>query len=95
MSFLEACTIPLALCTAAFGLSLPNPPIELQLTHAVPEAFPKALLEYGLRGGAGRKGFWEDDAENSAAGEPIVILGGSSSVGQYSRGFMPFLGECV
>ncbi|KAE9398893.1 GroES-like protein [Gymnopus androsaceus JB14] len=90
MSLLEACTIPLALCTAAFGLSLPSPPVELQPTYAVSEALAKP---YSLRGGAGRKGFWEDGMENSATGEPIVILGGSSSVGQFTIQIAKYLGH--
>lgn len=84
MSFLEACTIPLALCTAAFGFCVPNPPLELQLTTAVPKGLEKVFPHGEQNGGAGRTAFWEDNAENSAAGEAIVILGGSSSVGQFS-----------
>lgn len=86
MSFLEACTLPLALCTAAFGFAAPNPPFQLQPSSALPEGFAAGFPVFGQQsGGAGRKAFWEDDAENSAAGEPIVILGGSSSVGQFSQ----------
>jgi NADPH:quinone reductase-like Zn-dependent oxidoreductase len=64
MTFQEASTIPCAMVTAAFGLTLPYD--------------SKAKL-----GGAGLKPFWEDGAKGCYKGRPIVVLGGSSSVGQF------------
>lgn len=72
MSTLEASSIPLALVTAAFGLGLPYP-----------KAPPTSAFDG--RGGAGLKGIWEPDAEGYYKGKPFVVLGGSSSVGQYGR----------
>lgn len=55
--------MPLALATAAFGLTLPYTPNEL--------------------GGAGLKPFWEEGAKESKSNQVIIVLGGSSSVGQF------------
>ncbi|EEB92174.1 hypothetical protein MPER_09357 [Moniliophthora perniciosa FA553] len=75
LSLLEAAAIPLPLITAAFGLSLQHP------AHPAPTLAAKDF-KFPPRGGAGLKPFWEQDAKGVYAVQPIVILGGSSSVGQ-------------
>lgn len=35
------------------------------------------------RGGAGIKPFWEDGAKDAYKNKPMVVLGGSSAVGQF------------
>ncbi|KAL0953196.1 hypothetical protein HGRIS_004451 [Hohenbuehelia grisea] len=64
MTFPEAASLPLALATAAIGLSVPYSPPS--------------------NGGLGLKGIWEDDAQGYYDGQPILIYGGSSSVGQFA-----------
>ncbi|KAJ8072143.1 hypothetical protein PM082_015701 [Marasmius tenuissimus] len=77
LSTLEASSIPSAVVTAAAGFSHPE--------SAIPsptEVGQHLKSFFDGRGGAGVKPFWEDGAEGVKAGEPILILGGSSSVGQ-------------
>lgn len=38
---------------------------------------------------------WVSGGEQAEKGKPIVILGGSSSVGQYSKDSVPFLCERI
>ncbi|KAF9266871.1 GroES-like protein [Marasmius fiardii PR-910] len=76
LDFLHASSIPLALITSAFGLCLPN--------QASPSpTFAAKNFKSPPRGGAGLRRFWEHGAKESYSNEPIVILGGSSSVGQF------------
>ncbi|KAJ8073933.1 hypothetical protein PM082_012211 [Marasmius tenuissimus] len=79
ISTLEAASIPLALITSAFAFCLPDPAVP-----SVSEAVSGQGTPFFLNGkaGAGLKPFWEEGAKGMKAGEPIVILGGSSSVGQ-------------
>ncbi|KAK7060706.1 hypothetical protein VNI00_000436 [Paramarasmius palmivorus] len=75
LSFLEAAALPLPLITAAFGLALPYP------AQPTPSAAAKDF-KFPPRGGAGLTPFWRTEAKGSCAGQAILILGGSSSVGQ-------------
>ncbi|KAK1231514.1 hypothetical protein PQX77_005346 [Marasmius sp. AFHP31] len=77
LSTLEASSIPTAVVTAAVGFSHPGSAIP-----SITDAGQRLKSFFDGRGGAGVKPFWEDDAEGVKVGEPIVILGGSSSVGQ-------------
>ncbi|KAL0069695.1 hypothetical protein AAF712_003353 [Marasmius tenuissimus] len=79
ISTLEAASIPLALITSAFAFCLPDPAVP-----STSEAVGGLEIPFFLNGkaGAGLKPFWEEGAKGIKAGEPIVILGGSSSVGQ-------------
>ncbi|KAJ8088416.1 hypothetical protein PM082_022489 [Marasmius tenuissimus] len=77
LSTLEASSIPTAVVTAAVGLSHPD-----SAAPSSTEAGQRLKSFFDGRGGAGVKPFWEDGAEGVKAGEPILILGGSSSVGQ-------------
>ncbi|KAL0953197.1 hypothetical protein HGRIS_004452 [Hohenbuehelia grisea] len=43
-------------------------------------------------GGLGLKGFWEDDAQGFYKGQSILILGGSSSIGQFAIQITRYLG---
>ncbi|KAJ6603265.1 chaperonin 10-like protein [Mycena vulgaris] len=52
--------------------------------------FPSVTDQYG--GGAGLKPFWEDGAEGYYSGKPIVILGGASTVGQYTIQIAKYMG---
>ena len=63
LSIDQAASIPLTLCTAAFGLYAPK----------------------GPRGGAALFPPWEAGGRGKYAGKPILIFGGSSSVGQYGE----------
>ncbi|KAK1222299.1 hypothetical protein PQX77_014838 [Marasmius sp. AFHP31] len=89
ISTLEASSIPVALVTSAFAFCLPDP--------AVPST--EGWIPYFSDGkaGAGVKPFWEEGARGMKAGESIVILGGSSSVGQFGiqiaahYGFSPII----
>ncbi|KAL0568723.1 hypothetical protein V5O48_013265, partial [Marasmius crinis-equi] len=76
IDFLQAASIPAALIAASFGLCLP-PAATPNPTEAAKS------LRFPPRGGAGLKPYWEEGANGAYAGESIVILGGSSSVGQY------------
>uniref|UniRef100_A0A0W0FGT6 Enoyl reductase (ER) domain-containing protein n=1 Tax=Moniliophthora roreri TaxID=221103 RepID=A0A0W0FGT6_MONRR len=89
LSLLEAAAISLPLITAAFGLSLQYPAQPTPTIAAKDFKFPP-------RGGAGLKPFWEPDTRDAYAGQPIVVLGGSSSVGQSIQiakylGFSPII----
>ncbi|KAL0069702.1 hypothetical protein AAF712_003364 [Marasmius tenuissimus] len=79
ISTLEAASIPLALGTSAFAFCLPDPAVP-----SMNEAVGGESIPFFLNGkaGAGLKPFWEEGAKGMKAGEPIIILGGSSSVGQ-------------
>ncbi|KAJ8088417.1 hypothetical protein PM082_022490 [Marasmius tenuissimus] len=77
ISTLEAASLPTSVVTAAVGLSHPN-----SATPSPTDVAQKLKSFLEGRGGAGVKPFWEDGAEGIKAGEPILILGGSSSVGQ-------------
>ncbi|KAK1235048.1 hypothetical protein PQX77_001739, partial [Marasmius sp. AFHP31] len=68
-----------ALITAANGFCLPNP-APASCTE-IGKKFDCPLFLNG-RAGAGMKPFWEDDAQGLQGGKPILILGGSSTVGQ-------------
>jgi len=84
MSFEEAATIPLGLATAVVGLYLP-------LGEAAKSFNPDGNAGIGLTPP------WTPEGKNKYAGQPIVILGGSSSVGQFAiqlarlSGFSPII----
>ncbi|KAJ8073961.1 hypothetical protein PM082_012245 [Marasmius tenuissimus] len=79
MSTLEAALLPMAVAIAAFGFCLPDPATSSRSKAA--QAFDLPLLTDG-RAGAGVRPFWEEGAKGLKSGQPIVVLGGSSSVGQ-------------
>ncbi|KAK7021337.1 hypothetical protein VNI00_017439 [Paramarasmius palmivorus] len=85
LSFLEAAALPLPLITAAFGLALPYP------AQPTPSAAAKDF-KFPPRGGAGLTPFWRPEAKGSCAGQAILILGGSSSVGQLAIQIAKHLG---
>ncbi|KAL0069707.1 hypothetical protein AAF712_003370 [Marasmius tenuissimus] len=80
ISILEAASLPMAVTTAAFGFGLPNTPVPSG-TEVAGDSVKLPLFTAG-RSGAGLKPFWEDGAKGLKAGQPLVVLGGSSSVGQ-------------
>ncbi|KAJ6561077.1 chaperonin 10-like protein [Mycena vulgaris] len=53
------------------------------------QAFPASASS---RGGAGLKPMWEDGAEGHYSGKPILILGGASTVGQFTIQIAKHLG---
>jgi NADPH:quinone reductase-like Zn-dependent oxidoreductase len=69
VSFDEAATIPLGLATAAIGM---------YEAHAAPGAGAGS-------GGAGLTAPWEAGGRGKYAGQPVVVLGGASSVGQFGE----------
>ncbi|KAL0568777.1 hypothetical protein V5O48_013209 [Marasmius crinis-equi] len=91
---LEASSIPLTLGTAAFAFCLPDP-VHPSPTKAA-ENYNNPVF-FGSRSGAGIKPFWEAGAKGLMSGEPIVVFGGSSSVGQFAiqiaahYGFSPII----
>ncbi|KAL0569631.1 hypothetical protein V5O48_012329 [Marasmius crinis-equi] len=85
ISTLEASSIRAALVTAANGFCQPNP--ALPSSSYVGEKF-----DCPGRAGAAMKPFWEDGAEGIKAGEPMIVLGGSSSVGQLVIQISKYLG---
>ncbi|KAJ8088063.1 hypothetical protein PM082_013614 [Marasmius tenuissimus] len=89
ISTLEASSIPLALITAANGFCLPNP-APASCTE-IGKKFDCPLFLNG-RAGAGMKPFWEDDAQGLQTGKVILILGGSSTVGQLAIQISKHLG---
>ncbi|KAJ8073962.1 hypothetical protein PM082_012246 [Marasmius tenuissimus] len=94
ISILEAASLPAAVTTAAFSFALPNPATPSH--NEVAQGFDVPLFTAG-RGGAGLKPFWEDGAKGLKSGQPLVVLGGSSSVGQLAiqvashYGFSPII----
>ncbi|KAK1229339.1 hypothetical protein PQX77_007593 [Marasmius sp. AFHP31] len=95
ISILEAASLPMAVTTAAFGFGLPNSPVPSG-TEVAGDSVKLPLFTAG-RSGAGLKPFWEDGAKGSKSGQPLVVLGGSSSVGQlviqvaFHYGFSPII----
>ncbi|KAG7090531.1 hypothetical protein E1B28_009640 [Marasmius oreades] len=89
ISTLEASSILVSLVTAAFGFALPNP-----ATPSLTETAKGFNVSFFLNGraGAGIKPFWEEGAKGTKSGEPIVIFGGSSSVGQFAIQIAKHLG---
>ncbi|KAK1231515.1 hypothetical protein PQX77_005347 [Marasmius sp. AFHP31] len=87
LSTQEASSIPSAVVTAAVGFSHPDSAIP-----SITDAGQHLKSFFDGRGGAGVKPFWEDGAEGVKAGEPIAILGGSSSVGQLAIQIAKHLG---
>ncbi|KAL0069709.1 hypothetical protein AAF712_003372 [Marasmius tenuissimus] len=93
ISTLEAVSL-VGLATAAFGFCLPNPAVsslsEIARNIDVP------FFTQG-RAGAGIVPFWEEGAKGLKSGQPLVVLGGSSTVGQLAiqiaayYGFAPII----
>ncbi|KAL0069699.1 hypothetical protein AAF712_003359 [Marasmius tenuissimus] len=78
ISTLKIASIPLALVTLAFAFCLPDPAVP-SMNEAVGG---ESISFLNGKAGAGLKPFWEEGAKGMKAGEPIIILGGSSSVGR-------------
>ncbi|KZP09738.1 NAD(P)-binding protein [Athelia psychrophila] len=56
------------------------------------EVGDRVLFQGKALGGAGLVPFWADGAENAYKGKPIVVLGGSSAVGQFAIQIASYLG---
>ncbi|KAJ8088415.1 hypothetical protein AAF712_005213 [Marasmius tenuissimus] len=87
ISTLEGSSLPTAVISAAVGFSHPDP-----ATPSPTDIARRGGYLFENRAGVGIKPFWEDGAEGSKAGEPILVLGGSSSVGQLVIQIAKYLG---
>ncbi|KAJ8073942.1 hypothetical protein PM082_012222 [Marasmius tenuissimus] len=81
ISTLKIASIPLALVTLAFAFCLPDPAVP-SMNEAVGG---ESISFLNGKAGAGLKPFLEEGAKGMKAGEPIIILGGSSSVGRLEQ----------
>ena len=79
LSFDRASTIPLAVATAAIGLTqLYTDNIRFDKMTALMGGAPSFSYEK-----SDTKAFWENGAEGSQSGQPLLVLGGTSAVGQF------------
>jgi len=88
LSFDRASTIPLALATAAIGLThLYTDNIRLDKAADLPGGQPGFSYE-----SSDTKAFWENGAEGSQNRQPLLVFGGASAVGQFVIQIASFLG---